>query len=113
MRAAFSRLKWKAKSRNIFFNLTFDEFRKLCLASGYIEGVGRNADCLSLDRIDYQKGYELSNLRVITISENSAKGYIEKKLRALGVAMVDVYEAVAAHPTLTEEEMNDPEICPF
>ena len=115
VKASWHRLKAKAKARKIEFTLSLEQFQQLCEITGYVDGKGRASSCLSIDRIDFQKGYELSNIRVITVSENSAKGYVERKLRAMGVAMIDVCEAIQAEPTCSccSEAYMDPDLCPF
>jgi len=74
LRYYYNALKQRAKQRGKEFKLTFEEYRKLAIESGYHERRGRGALCLSLDRIDNDKGYEIGNLRAITVSENSMKG---------------------------------------
>lgn len=73
-------LKGNAKRRKVNFKLTLEEFKKFCKKTGYLNGKGRNKNKLSIDRIDPLKGYELSNLQVLTVSENSKKGQEDKKI---------------------------------
>jgi len=68
---AFAKLKFRAKERGHEFKLTLLEYKQICHVSGYIEGKGKTGESLSLDRIDPKKGYEIGNLRVITLSANS------------------------------------------
>lgn len=74
IRACFQNLRWNATWRMKEFDLPFDEFRSLCLATGYHDQRGRAADSLSIDRIDPTKGYVTGNVQVITLRENSIKG---------------------------------------
>ena len=67
-------LKTNAKRRNKVFTLTFAEFSHFCITTGYDKLKGKTANSLSIDRIDNEKGYTVSNIRTITLSENSSKG---------------------------------------
>lgn len=73
LKRAFYTLKGRAKERGKVFTLTYEEFEKIARESGWSEGRGKEADSLSLDRIDDSKGYEVGNLRAITLSANTAK----------------------------------------
>lgn len=66
--------KQRAKERDIEFDLTIDQFRKFCKETGYHNLCGRAAEKMSIDRIDSSRGYSFDNIRMITVSENSAKG---------------------------------------
>lgn len=88
---AYTILKNNAKRRGVYFDLTFNQFSKFCTKYDYISGKGKTRESLSIDRIDNTKGYTESNIRVLTLSENSAKGkktlnayydYIERKVIA-------------------------------
>lgn len=72
--AAYHILKWNAKMRDKDFRLTVEEFAAFCSRYNYIKGKGRTAVSLTIDRIDNARGYEISNLQVLTKSENSIKG---------------------------------------
>lgn len=76
--AAWSQIRARAIRRRIPFALSLDEFRAFVDGAGYIEGRGRNADCLHLDRIDATRGYMLGNLQILSASENCAKGRTER-----------------------------------
>jgi len=71
---AFRHLKFRAKERGHVFTLTLEQFEKFVSEKMPLELRGRTADCLSIDRIDPSRGYEIDNIQVMTISENSAKG---------------------------------------
>lgn len=77
VRAAHIRLRSHAKQRGILFDLTFDQFKRFVCESGngYMEGKGKTfRSHLQIDRIDNLKGYTLSNIQVLTLSENATKG---------------------------------------
>lgn len=74
MRAAYENLRQNAKRREKEFDLTFEQFSNFAIKYDYLKGKGRRGESYSIDRIDNSKGYTLSNIRVITLSENSKKG---------------------------------------
>jgi hypothetical protein len=71
LRRAFRNLKAHAKARRKAFRLTFSEFEEVAVSGGYATGRGRSRDGLTIDRIDSRKGYEPTNIRVLTNSENA------------------------------------------
>lgn len=78
IRYQFNRLKAAASKRSVVFRLDKDWFRELCEATGYHEKAGLMPGDLSLDRIDPLGGYTHDNVRVVTRTENTAKGNIER-----------------------------------
>jgi hypothetical protein len=81
LRASFTILRNNAKRRKKPFDLTLDQFRQFAEENGYMEGKGRHAGALHIDRRDPLKGYTIDNLRVLECTANSAKGAVEDKLR--------------------------------
>ncbi len=88
---AYAVLKNNAKRRGVYFDLTLEQFSQFCVKYDYLSGRGKKSESLSIDRIDNTQGYTLSNIRVLTLSENSAKGtktlnayydYVERKVVA-------------------------------
>jgi hypothetical protein len=76
-------LKKSAKKRHYEFSITLDWFREWVKQNGYMEGRGRTADGLTVDRIRNEEGYTPDNLQVLTKSDNSSKYWnldIEKEL---------------------------------
>lgn len=67
-------LRQNAKMRKIPFTLTLEEFKKFCKETDYIERRGKKPGCLTVDRIDWNKGYHIWNIRVLEFMENSAQG---------------------------------------
>ncbi len=63
-----------ARRRGHAFSLSFSQYEKFALESGYAAGKGRTAECLSIDRLDNAHGYHVWNIRVATVSENSRRG---------------------------------------
>lgn len=78
---AFKILRNNARRRGKPFDLTLDQFRQFAEENGYLEGKGRHAGALHIDRKDPLLGYTLGNIRVLESTVNSAKGAIEDKLR--------------------------------
>jgi len=73
-RSSYLNLKHNSLRRGIEFQLTFEEFQQFCYETDYLQGVGKKKTSFSIDRIDPEKGYILSNLQVLTLQENSRKG---------------------------------------
>lgn len=80
VRYTFSYLKNNARRRKHTFTLTIDEFVQFVRETGYMEGKGRHADKLSIDRIDPRRGYTPDNIQVLTVSKNATKGNHEKNI---------------------------------
>lgn len=70
----YNNLKNNAKRRGKEFDLSYSQFLQFCLATKYIQGKGKSKTSFSIDRIDNWQGYTVSNIRVITLAENSSKG---------------------------------------
>jgi hypothetical protein len=71
--AAYQNLRHNAKRRGHAFALSFADFQRFCIATDYIVRKGKTVESYSIDRIDNNKGYELDNIQVLTLSENSQK----------------------------------------
>lgn len=99
MRYAWQNLKHHARQRGIGFTLTLEEFGAIVVPEGYIQGRGRTADALQVDRIDQRRGYEAGNVRVVLTSENARL----ERWRQLGIEPGDADESEAAGPAEWEE----------
>ena len=71
LRYAYTKLKSRAKERGHEFKLTFEQYKQFALETGYLEKKGKTADSLSIDRIDPSRGYEVGNIRAVTLRENA------------------------------------------
>lgn len=80
-RAAYNTLRDHAKGRGLEFSITFEDFQQICEATGYSLKKGISPNALSMDRRDFRKGYVPGNIRVTTVSINSAKGTHEKFIK--------------------------------
>lgn len=67
-------LRHSARKRNLPFTLTKAEFAQFCQETGYLERRGNKKDSLTIDRVDWNEGYHIWNLKVVTHTENSAQG---------------------------------------
>src|SRR5712671_598897 len=52
-----------ARKRGIPCTLTLAEFEKFCAETGYLAGRGQKPDSLTIDRIDHEQGYCLTNIQ--------------------------------------------------
>lgn len=75
-------IKYTAKARLVAFLLSREQFVAWCRSVGYSGNGGKTADCPSVDRIDPKRGYEVGNLQLLTVGQNSRKSFIERKLMA-------------------------------
>lgn len=81
--SAYATLKTHAVARGLKFTISYDYFCGLMDCAGYWDHEAESrGEWLSIDRVDATRGYEPGNLRVITHSENAAKGMREKFLPA-------------------------------
>jgi hypothetical protein len=75
LRIVWLNIKKSAKRRGKEFSLTYERVVELATEAGYVLGNNRHANGLSFDRIKTGIGYTDSNMRVLTLSENSAREY--------------------------------------
>lgn len=76
LKYSFNKLKQRARERGHAFNLTYDQYEKFAVESGYALDKGKQPTSLSIDRIEGSKGYEVGNIRVLTLSENTRKEFV-------------------------------------
>jgi hypothetical protein len=67
-------LRHSARKRKLPFTLTVKEFELFCLETGYLELRGKKADDMTTDRKDWNEGYHIWNIQVMTHAENSEQG---------------------------------------
>ena len=77
-KAAYQTLKDHARARRIPFELTLEQFTRLAEQTNYLAEKGHTKGCVQLDRIDASGGYTLSNMQVLSVSDNTAKGNRER-----------------------------------
>lgn len=82
-------LRHSARKRKLPFTITLAEFEKFCAETGYLEKRGNKPDDLTIDRIDWNKGYSIGNLQVKTHAENSAQGADNTPRSERGTEIVD------------------------
>jgi hypothetical protein len=77
---AYTTLKCNAKRRGKEFTLTLYEFICFCHETNYIGYKGKKGTCLSIDRIDQNKGYTFDNIQPLSLSENTKKQRMHEQL---------------------------------
>lgn len=80
LKAAYNALRDNAKRRGKEFDLTLKQFEKFCIKTEYLIGKGKKKESYSIDRKDDNKGYTLSNIRILTLSENTLKENNRRKI---------------------------------
>lgn len=70
---SYYNLKHRAEERGIPFHLTRKEFKGWCEKTGYHLLKAKSANGMSVDRIREKDPYQLNNLQMLTLSENSRK----------------------------------------
>lgn len=80
MRYAFDTLKSNAQRRGKEFSLTFEEFKKFCAETGYMDKKGKTATSMSIDRKENDKGYTYDNMQLLSLADNTAKGSLDQEL---------------------------------
>lgn len=76
-------LKCNAKRRGKHFDLSLAELRHWAMTTGYMTTEGKRDAKLTIDRIDCEKGYTIANIQILTLEDNSAKGYQERMQKLL------------------------------
>lgn len=72
----FNKLRSRTKERGHEFSLTFEQYHSFCLNTDYHKLKGKTSLSLSVDRINGREGYHASNIRAITLSNNSRKEWV-------------------------------------
>lgn len=108
-KASYATLRDHAKGRGIAFTISFDYWLGLTDAFAYFEHTADTfGDFLSIDRVNATKGYVPGNMRVVTISENAAKGNRERYLPE------NVQELLERKRLNVREDIEpEEETCPF
>lgn len=81
---SYYNLKHRAKERGIPFHLTRKEFKSWCEKTGYHLLKAKSANGMSVDRRREADPYQLDNLQMLTLSENSRKMHALKGHRVEG-----------------------------
>jgi hypothetical protein len=71
--AAFYNLKHRAKERGKLFLITRKQFEDWCAETNYHELKAKSKFGMSVDRIKEELPYEIRNIQMITLGENSSK----------------------------------------
>ena len=75
--ALYHTVKSHAKQRGIGFFLTCEQFKDFCHKTGYHLTKGRTADAMSIDRIRGNEPYQVGNIQLKTVSQNSIKSWYD------------------------------------
>ena len=67
-------IRHSARKRKLAFTLTVESFKTWCIQTGYLEKRGNKPGDLTIDRINWNEGYHIWNLQVLTHEENSEQG---------------------------------------
>lgn len=108
--SAFSTLRDHARGRHIEFNLNLEYWEGLTHAFAFFEQG--DDEVLTIDRIDPCRGYVKGNLRVVSLSLNSAKGNRERYLPEHVQEMLR-REREAAREEYAHHLEPEEEDCPF
>lgn len=73
LKHAYNTLKANAKRRGKYFDLTFEQFKQFAVRVDYLSKKGRGANSYHVDRREEPGGYTLSNMQLLTNSENVKK----------------------------------------
>lgn len=73
LRAAFATLRDHARARGIEFVITFEDFERFARETEYVERTGPFAQCLTVDRIENDRGYVPGNIQALTRAKNAEK----------------------------------------
>lgn len=111
--ACFQTLCHNAKKRGIPVLMTVEQFTEWVQGTQYMELRGRSAHSLTVERRDATRGYELSNITILTNAANAVKGAtLDKRaiaaMRARGITMI-VPEPADEIPASIPADEN----CPF
>ena len=74
IKTCFYNLKSNSKRRGKYFDLTLEQFTNFCHKTEYHIKKGKTVDSYSIDRIDPEKGYTITNIQILTLGDNSRKG---------------------------------------
>lgn len=112
-RSAYATLRDHAKARGLAFTISHDYLLGLMDAYAYFDHAAESrGEYPSLDRIKAERGYEPGNIRIITVSQNTAKSNRERHLPAHVQSILDRKRARAKeNPALAEEQ--EPDYEPF
>ncbi len=75
----FNNLRCNAKRRGHQFTLTLQEFKQFCKKTNYLKLKGKTKNSASIDRIRSWEGYNINNIQILTLSENTIKRNKERK----------------------------------
>ena len=96
-------LRHSARKRKLPFSITLAEFKLFCRRTHYLQRRGNQPGDLTIDRIDWNKGYFIENLRVLTHAENSEQGADNRTREERGADNTDDGTDVYVEPVDSDE----------
>lgn len=75
LRYHYDLFRQNAKTHGKDFDLTFKEYCDFALEHKLLDNKGRKKTSLTVDRINSAIGYTADNIQILTLQENSRKGY--------------------------------------
>lgn len=75
LRYSYIKLKNRAKERGHEFTLTFEDYQRFAVETGYDKLKGKEGHSLSINRKDATRGYHADNIEAISLSMNSRLRY--------------------------------------
>lgn len=82
-------LRHSARKRGLSFTLTVEQFREFCDRTGFLALKGKKENDATIDRIDWNRGYEADNIQMLSHGLNSRQGkynlprYIRKQIESM------------------------------
>jgi hypothetical protein len=84
-----NQIRHSARKRKLPFTITLEQFRQFCTETRYLELKGKLPNSMTIDRIDWNDGYHIGNIRLLTHAENCAEGGDNRTRGERGAAVVD------------------------
>lgn len=110
--ATYCTLRDHARGRKIAFTINIDYWKGLTDGYNFFQQKDRK-EILTIDRVDPCRGYEPGNLRVVSISENVAKGNRERYLPEHVQEMLRREREQTLQEYAHHLEEDDEDDCPF
>lgn len=107
VKSSYLNLRANSKRRGKQFEISFDEFKDVCIETEYIQGKGRTAKGYTLDRLEDEKGYTKDNIGIKTNSEN-----VKKQRRREKILKYEYQHKIAFYQEL-KKEISKNEDVPF
>lgn len=104
LNAAYLNLKHNARRRGKEFSLTLEDFEAFSRPIILHYGKKRNKETFSIDRKDPRKGYNLDNIQILTLEENTKKQHSDRRQ----FEFIDNYQGARIKPAAVYNYENSP-----